>query len=162
MLNVISKQAPQAPDKQIAGMVDESVKLAREFRKKDWPIYAFLDSHHPDVPEVPFPPHCIAGTDESKLVPGNDSSIISSLKFISTSFFFFSYYVFLSLILISCAALQWLENEPNVTLRCKDCIDGFLGSLEKDGSNVFVDWVKANNIKSVRVFMLKLVIMCKC
>lgn len=109
--------APQAPDKQIAGMVDESVKLAKEFCKRNWPIYALLDSHHPDVPEPPYPPHCIAGTDESKLVP----------------------------------ALQWLENEPNVTLRCKDCIDGFLGSLEKDGSNVFINWVKANKIKSILV-----------
>ncbi|KAL0396490.1 UNVERIFIED_CONTAM: Nicotinamidase 1 [Sesamum calycinum] len=109
--------APQAPDKQIAGMVDESVKLAREFCQRNWPIYALLDSHHPDVPEPPYPPHCIAGSDESKLVP----------------------------------ALQWLENEPNVTLRCKDCIDGFLGSLEKDGSNVFVNWVKANKIKSILV-----------
>ena len=48
------------------------------------------------------------------------------------------------------AALQWLENESNVTLRCKDCIDGFLGSIEKDGSNVFIDWVKNNQIKAVR------------
>ncbi|KAL0423162.1 UNVERIFIED_CONTAM: Nicotinamidase 1 [Sesamum radiatum] len=109
--------APQAPDKQIAGMVDESVKLARDFCQRNWPIYALLDSHHPDVPEPPYPPHCIAGSDESKLVP----------------------------------ALQWLENEPNVTLRCKDCVDGFLGSLEKDGSNVFVNWVKANKIKSILV-----------
>ncbi|KAG8373444.1 hypothetical protein BUALT_Bualt11G0024900 [Buddleja alternifolia] len=109
--------APQAPDKQIAGMVDESVKLAREFCKNNWPVYALRDSHHPDVPEPPFPPHCIAGTDETKLVP----------------------------------ELQWLENEQNVTLRCKDCIDGFLGSLEKDGSNVFVDWVKSNEIKVLLV-----------
>ncbi|KAI3451247.1 hypothetical protein Pfo_007912 [Paulownia fortunei] len=109
--------APQAPDEQIAGMVDESVKLAREFCGKNWPIYALLDSHHPDIPEPPYPPHCIAGTDESKLVP----------------------------------ALQWLENEPDVTLRCKGCIDGFLGSMEKDGSNVFVDWVKANEIKVLLV-----------
>ncbi|GFP90686.1 nicotinamidase 1 [Phtheirospermum japonicum] len=109
--------APQAPDKQIAGMVDESVKLAREFQKRNWPIYALLDSHHPDIPEPPYPSHCITGTQESKLVP----------------------------------SLQWLENEPNVTLRCKDCIDGFLGSFEKDGSNVFVDWVKANEIKAILV-----------
>ncbi|KAF3629284.1 Nicotinamidase 1 [Capsicum annuum] len=109
--------APVAPDKQISAMVDESVKLAKMFCEKKWPIYALCDSHHPDVPEPPYPPHCITGTDESKLVP----------------------------------ALQWLENEPNVTLRCKDCIDGFLGSLEKDGSNVFVNWVKANAIKAILV-----------
>ncbi|EYU39298.1 hypothetical protein ABFS82_11G097300 [Erythranthe guttata] len=109
--------APQAPDRQISEMVDESAKLAREFCDRNWPIYALLDSHHPDIPEPPYPPHCIAGTDESELVP----------------------------------SLQWLENEPNVTLRRKDCIDGFLGSLEKDGSNVFVDWVKTNEIKVILV-----------
>ncbi|WJZ91708.1 hypothetical protein VitviT2T_010755 [Vitis vinifera] len=109
--------APVRPDKQISGMVDESVRLARVFCEKKWPVFAFLDSHHPDIPEPPYPPHCIAGTDESKLVP----------------------------------ALQWLENEPNVTIRCKDCIDGFLGAIEKDGSNVFVDWVKTNQIKIILV-----------
>ncbi|CDP01568.1 unnamed protein product [Coffea canephora] len=109
--------APVAPDKQISGMVDESVRLAKMFCEKKWPIYALLDSHHPDIPEHPYPPHCIAGSDESKLVP----------------------------------ALQWLEDEPNVTLRCKDCIDGFLGSIDKDGSNVFVDWVKTNQIKVILV-----------
>lgn len=38
-----------------------------------------------------------------------------------------------------------------MTLRRKDCIDGFIGSLEKDGSNTFVDWVKANEIKAVSI-----------
>ncbi|KAJ9670250.1 hypothetical protein PVL29_026661 [Vitis rotundifolia] len=109
--------APVRPDKQISGMVDESVRLARVFCEKKWPVFAFLDSHHPDIPEPPYPPHCIAGTDESKLVP----------------------------------VLQWLEKEPNVTIRCKDCIDGFLGAIEKDGSNVFVDWVKTNQIKIILV-----------
>lgn len=109
--------APQAPDKQISGMVDESVKIAREFCKRNWPVYALLDSHHPDIPEPPYPPHCIVGTDESTLVPD----------------------------------LQWLETEPNVTLRRKGCIDGFLGSMETDGSNVFVDWVKNNGIQTILV-----------
>lgn len=109
--------APVAPDKQISAMIDESVKLAKIFCEKKWPIYALRDSHHPDVPEPPYPPHCITGTEESELVP----------------------------------ALRWLENEPNVTVRCKDCIDGFIGSIEKDGSNVFVNWVKANEIKTLLV-----------
>ncbi|XWS41657.1 hypothetical protein CRYUN_Cryun17cG0101100 [Craigia yunnanensis] len=107
--------APMQPDKQISDMVEESVRLARLFCEKKLPVFAFLDSHHPDIPEHPYPPHCIAGTDESRLVP----------------------------------ALQWLENEPNATLKCKDCIDGFLGSIEKDGSNLFVDWVKNNQIKAI-------------
>ncbi|KAH7520446.1 hypothetical protein FEM48_Zijuj08G0144800 [Ziziphus jujuba var. spinosa] len=109
--------APRQPDEQISTMVEETVKLARAFCEKKWPVFAFLDSHHPDIPEHPYPPHCIAGTEEAKLVP----------------------------------ALQWLENEPNATLRCKDCIDGYLGSIEKDGSNVFVDWVKNNQIKAIVV-----------
>ncbi|XP_062100427.1 nicotinamidase 1-like [Humulus lupulus] len=109
--------APRFPDKQIAEMVDESARLARAFCERKWPVYGFLDSHDPNVPEHPYPPHCFAGTHESKLVP----------------------------------ALQWLENESNVTLRCKDCIDGFLGSIEKDGSNVFIDWVKNNQIKAILV-----------
>ncbi|KAL3524929.1 hypothetical protein ACH5RR_013301, partial [Cinchona calisaya] len=45
--------------------------------------------------------------------------------------------------------LQWSENEPKVTLRCKDCIDSFLSSIYKDSSNVFVDWVKTNQIKVI-------------
>ncbi|KAF5738037.1 nicotinamidase 1-like isoform X1 [Tripterygium wilfordii] len=109
--------APQQPNKQISEMVDESVRLARAFCEKKWPVFGFIDCHHPDVPEHPYPPHCIAGTDEARLVP----------------------------------ALQWLENEPNVKLRFKDCINGYLGSVEKDGSNVFVDWIKDNQIKVILV-----------
>ncbi|GMY12088.1 nicotinamidase 1-like isoform X1 [Fagus crenata] len=118
--------APRQPDEQISGMVDESVKLARIFCENKWPIFAFLDSHHPDIPEHPFPPHCIVGTNDAKLVP----------------------------------ALQWLENEPNATLRCKDCIDGFLGSIEKDGSNVFVDWVRNNQIEKGYARMYVCWILC--
>ncbi|XP_016190282.1 nicotinamidase 1 [Arachis ipaensis] len=101
----------------ISGMVDASVRLSKVFAQKNWPILAFLDNHHPDIPEPPYPPHCIAGTHEANLIP----------------------------------ELLWLENEPNATLRRKDCIDGFVGSIEKDGSNVFVDWVKNNQIKQVLV-----------
>lgn len=48
-------------------------------------------------------------------------------------------------------ALSWLEKEANVTIRRKDCYDGFLGSIQPDGSNVFVDWVKKNQIKTLLV-----------
>ncbi|PWA92633.1 isochorismatase-like protein [Artemisia annua] len=48
-------------------------------------------------------------------------------------------------------ALQWLEKEPNVTIRRKDCYDGYIGSFEEDGSNVFVNWVKTNNIQTLLV-----------
>ncbi|MBA0643462.1 hypothetical protein Goklo_027755 [Gossypium klotzschianum] len=107
--------APMKPDKQISDMVEESARLARLLCERKWPVFAFLDSHLPDIPEPSFPPHCITGSDETRLVP----------------------------------ALQWLENEPNATLRCKNCIDGFIGSIQEDDSNLFVDWVKNNQIKTV-------------
>lgn len=142
-------------------MVDESVRLARVFSEKKWPIFAFLDSHHPDIPEPPYPPHCIVGTDEARLVPGtwfafdffflfaNRSSFFAENTCITVEWFrgfllFFCFFLWF-------AALQWLENEPYATLRCKDCIDGFLGSIEKDGSNVFIDWVKSNQIEKVSI-----------
>ncbi|CAI8617966.1 unnamed protein product [Vicia faba] len=109
--------APRESNKQISEMISESARLAREFCEKKLPVMAFLDSHQPNKPEEPYPPHCIAGTDESNLVP----------------------------------ALRWLENETNVTIRRKDCFDGYVGSMEQDGSNVFVDWVKKNKIKTVVV-----------
>uniref|UniRef100_A0A6N2MM52 Uncharacterized protein n=1 Tax=Salix viminalis TaxID=40686 RepID=A0A6N2MM52_SALVM len=109
--------APREPNRQITGMINESARLARLFCDKKLPVLAFLDSHQPNKPEEPYPPHCIAGTEESQLVP----------------------------------ALQWIENEPNVTIRRKDCFDGYLGSVEADGSNVFVDWVKNNQIKTILV-----------
>ncbi|KAJ4950603.1 hypothetical protein NE237_027435 [Protea cynaroides] len=109
--------APREPNKQISGMLDEAVNLARVFCEKKWPVMAFLDSHHPDKLEHPYPAHCLIGSEESNLVP----------------------------------ALQWLEKEPNVTIRRKDCMDGFIGSMEKDGSNVFIDWVGSNKINAVLV-----------
>ncbi|KAA8536392.1 hypothetical protein F0562_028870 [Nyssa sinensis] len=109
--------APTEPNRQISEMIDESARLATLFCEKKWPVLAFLDSHHPDKLEHPYPPHCITGTDESNLVP----------------------------------ALQWLEKEPNVKIRRKDCYDGYMGSFEEDGSNVFVDWVKTNHIQVLLV-----------
>lgn len=63
-------QAPRESNRQISEMINESARLARLFCEKNLPVMAFLDSHHPNKPEDPYPPHCIAGTDESNLVPG--------------------------------------------------------------------------------------------
>ncbi|KAK9012015.1 hypothetical protein V6N11_040085 [Hibiscus sabdariffa] len=60
--------APMKPDKQISETVEESARLVSLFCERKWPVFAFLDSHHPDIPEPPFPPHCIAGTDETRLI----------------------------------------------------------------------------------------------
>lgn len=109
--------APREPNRQISGMINESARLARAFCDRRLPVMAFLDTHHPNKPEDPYPTHCIAGTHESNLVP----------------------------------ALQWIEKEPNVTIRRKDCFDGYFGSIEDDGSNVFVDWAKNHQIRKLVV-----------
>ncbi|KAL5984980.1 hypothetical protein ACLOJK_038817 [Asimina triloba] len=106
--------APREANSQMSGMIQESVRLARVFCDRKWPILAFLDTHHPHKPEPPYPPHCINGSGEDDLVP----------------------------------ALKWLEREPNVTIRRKDCMDGFIGSTEKDGSNVFIDWVQSKEVET--------------
>lgn len=138
-------------------MVDESTRLARMFCEKKWPVYAFLDTHDPNVPEPPYPPHCLAGTEEANLVPGSVSPLqfliqlrMYYLKFSSQTTFCYSNFDFH----LFFVALQWLENESNVTLRRKECIDGFLGSYEKDGSNVFVDWVKKHQIEAVSIMCI--------
>lgn len=51
--------------------------------------------------------------------------------------------------LLEIAALKWLETDPNVTIKRKDCFDGFIGSMEKNGTNTFAEWVKTNEIKIV-------------
>ncbi|OAY72879.1 Nicotinamidase 1 [Ananas comosus] len=118
--------APCEPNKQIDRMVEESTKLAKAFCARQWPVFAFLDTHYPDKPEPPYPPHCIVGTGEENLVP----------------------------------ALEWLENDPNVTIKRKGCIDGFICSMEKDGSNAFADWVKKFEIKTVSDLVVLVVGIC--
>ncbi|XP_074563318.1 nicotinamidase 1-like [Curcuma longa] len=109
--------APTEPNRQISDMVEQAARLARHFCEMTWPVFVFLDSHHPNKPEPPYPPHCVVGSGEEDLVP----------------------------------ALKWLEEDPSVTIRRKDCFDGFIGSMEKDGSNAFSKWVKANQIKTILV-----------
>ena len=47
--------------------------------------------------------------------------------------------------------LKWLEKELQATLVRKDCINGFIGSFQPDGSNAVIDWVKENNVANVLV-----------
>jgi nicotinamidase-related amidase len=79
-------QAPKVADKQISEMVEESARIARLFCEKKWPVFAFLDTHHPDIPEHPYPPHCILGTDEANLIPGSYYFFLLTIK---TVLFFF-------------------------------------------------------------------------
>ena len=47
--------------------------------------------------------------------------------------------------------LKWIENEPLATLVRKDCINGFIGAFQPDGSNAIIDWVKEYNVNNVLV-----------
>lgn len=48
--------------------------------------------------------------------------------------------------------LAWLEGVKGVTLIRKDCINGFVGSIDlKTGRNRMVDWVNENNLEAVAV-----------
>lgn len=64
--------APKTGDPNIQAidkMVERTHDLADRFAAKDYPIWAFRDQHLKDVPEPPYPPHCIVGTGEELLVP---------------------------------------------------------------------------------------------
>ena len=54
--------APQAPNAQVARMVAETDRLARDFADAGRPIAVFLDSHQSGKPEPPYPPHCEIGS----------------------------------------------------------------------------------------------------
>ena len=47
------------------------------------------------------------------------------------------------------AELLWLEKDPNTLLMRKDCIDAFVGGIQKDGSNIVSTWVSQNNVQQV-------------
>ena len=47
--------------------------------------------------------------------------------------------------------LKWLENEPHATLVRKDCINGFVGAIERDGRNRMVDWVNEHRLEQLLV-----------
>ncbi len=47
--------------------------------------------------------------------------------------------------------LLWLEGEANATLLRKDCINGFVGAIQPDGSNGFMDWLNRHEITDLLV-----------
>ncbi len=48
-------------------------------------------------------------------------------------------------------ALAWLESEGAATLVRKDCINGFIGAIQADGSNTVVDWANAAGLDTILV-----------
>jgi len=47
--------------------------------------------------------------------------------------------------------LKWLEKDENTTLIRKDCINGFIGAIGRDGRNAVVDWVIHHNVTDLLV-----------
>lgn len=68
--------APAQPDAVINAMINRTDELARNFINTKRPIMVFCDTHDPDRPEPPYPPHCNKGTGEEELV--------SQLKWLGT------------------------------------------------------------------------------
>lgn len=48
-------------------------------------------------------------------------------------------------------ALSWLENDANVTLVRKDCINGFVGAIADDGTNRVVEWANRHGLARLLV-----------
>ncbi len=48
--------------------------------------------------------------------------------------------------------LEWLEQDPHTTLIEKDCINGFVGSIEVDtGNNTLLQWINHNKLEALVV-----------
>lgn len=81
-------------------------------------VLCFLDTHHPDIPEPPYPPHGIIGTGEELMDP----------------------------------ELEWLLSEPQVTVVRKDCINGFVGGIDRQtGANAVVEWMRETAVRQLLV-----------
>jgi nicotinamidase-related amidase len=78
----------------------------------------FLDTHHPDIPEPPYPPHGVMGTGEENIDP----------------------------------ELEWLLEKPQLTVIRKDCINGFVGGIDREtGRNAVAEWVKQGQLRQLLV-----------
>ena len=81
-------------------------------------VLIFLDTHHADIPEPPYPPHGIIGTGEELMDP----------------------------------ELEWLLHEPQVTVVRKDCINGFIGAIDRQtGANAVVEWMRYTALSQLLV-----------
>lgn len=81
-------------------------------------VLCFLDTHEPDIPEPPYPPHGVKGTGEEEIDPD----------------------------------LAFLLAEPQVTVIRKDCINGFVGAIDRaTGVNHFARWVIEHGLETLLV-----------
>jgi nicotinamidase-related amidase len=115
--------APRDHDPDIERMAAVTAELAREFRRRRLPVLAFLDTHEPDKPEPPYPPHCIKGSGEEHFIP----------------------------------QLSWLDDDPDVLIIRKDCIDPVVAAIEPSfikgahgcTHNRCIDWVNLHRLEAI-------------
>lgn len=78
----------------------------------------FLDTHHADIPEPPYPPHGVIGSGEEDIDPD----------------------------------LAWLLERERVVVIRKDCINGFVGAIDREsGRNALCEWVRSAGLHTVLV-----------
>jgi nicotinamidase-related amidase len=108
----------------MAPMVQAVDRLVRELDRalgQRLHVMVLRDHHHPDVPEPPYPPHCIAGTGEETLDP----------------------------------ELAWLVERPRTVVLDKDCINGFVGAMQRQPGpqrlwrNLLCDWVVDHQLEAL-------------
>ncbi len=124
--------APAVPNQQVADMVKNTAQLAAYFVETGRPIYAFRDTHVAGRDEPPYPVHCVAGTGEEQLVP--------ELKFLEQH--------------------EAAENDygGKVKFLNKDCINGFVGAIDRDFHhsavyevNSVVEWLNQHELDTLVV-----------
>lgn len=108
--------APVAPDAVIESMINRTDTLAQIFTTSGRPVLIFRDTHDPNRPEPPYPPHCNKGTGEEELV--------DQLKWL---------------------VAPGSEGLSSVTVIEKDCINGYIGGLS-GVADLVKDWVDFENI----------------
>jgi len=110
-----TREGNLADPEHMVPMVRTISELARRLQDRAH-MLCFLDTHHADIPEPPYPPHGIIGTGEENIDP----------------------------------ELEWLL--PQATVIRKDCINGFVGAIDRDtGENAFTAWVKERRIRTLVV-----------
>jgi nicotinamidase-related amidase len=116
-----TRQGALADPEHMVPMVRTIDALYRDLRERlgeQLHTLCFLDTHHADIPEPPYPPHGVIGTGEEEMDP----------------------------------ELRWLLDEPRVTVVRKDCINGFVGSIDRQtGVNRFCEWVIEHDLVTLVV-----------
>lgn len=123
--------APPGPDKEISNMVQETRRLVERQLGYNLPVMFFQDTHTPGVEEPPYPPHCEVGTGEEELVDelkpfAQSARVIETDGSVSGS-------------------------DGPVTVLKKDCINGFVGAIDRNNNNAIVEWVNQNKIETIVV-----------